>query len=256
MNRVLLVPNPKLNDYQGAVEDVLKVLAGLDVKVFNRGLDNEDDYQLLDECLKDRDILITLGGDGSMLKVASSVYHHDIAMLGINYGGIGYLTSLKKSELAKLSNLKNDDYFIEEKGMLSVSVDSKDYKRVALNDVVILKANINIPIKLYVNESKTYFADGLIIASAVGSSAYSYSAGSPIIKEGQIILTPICPVARSSSYTIFDDDVSFSIRSIRDNRDKAFLSVDGSDSIEIDKDDLIVVKKAVHKLKIVRFKND
>lgn len=256
MNRILLVANPKLSDYKEAINDVLANLKGLAVSVFNRSLNNEEDYELLDNQLKDIDILITLGGDGSMLKVASLAYHHDVALLGINYGGIGYLTSLKKSELNKLSCLKDNDYLIDHRGMLEVVVDSKDYKRVALNDVVILKSNINIPIKLYVNDSKTYFADGLIISTATGSSAYSYSAGSPIIKEGEIILTPICPVGRSSSYTIFDDDVSFSIRSIRDNRDSAFLSVDGSDSIKIDRNDLVLVRKASGKLKIVRFKND
>ena len=255
MNKILLVPNPNLNDYDKAIKDVCDKLSNFEVNIFKHDLSNNDGYKLLDEALRVCDLLITLGGDGSMLKVAEDAYNFDVPLLGINYGGIGYLTSLKKDELFKLNDL-NENYLLEERGMLDVSVDDKDYHHVALNDVVICKSNINIPIKLLVNDDKTYFADGLIVSSATGSSAYSYSAGSPLIKEGQIILTPICPVGRASTYSIYDDDMTFKIRSIRDNRDKAFLSIDGSDSIMVDRNDLIRVEKAKRKLKIVRFKND
>lgn len=254
MNRILLIVNPNLKDFNKALSDVNYELRNHMVTVFDWPLDNENAYKLLDEFLCDVDTVITLGGDGSMLKVAELVYKHDVNLLGINYGGIGYLTSLKKDELSML----NEEYYIEKRGMLDVWVNNGDH-HYALNDAVICKTNINIPVKLKVDDGATisnYFADGLIVSTATGSSAYSYSAGSPIIKEGEIILTPICPVGRSSSYTIFDDDISFSIRSIRDNRDSAFLSVDGSDSIKIDRNDLVLVRKASGKLKIVRFKND
>lgn len=256
MNKILLVPNPNLNDYNKAIKDVCDELSNFKVNIFKHDLSNGDGYKLLDEALKECDLLITLGGDGSMLKVAEDAYNLDVPLLGINYGGIGYLTSLKKNELLRLANLNNNHYYFEEKGMLDVMVVNRDYHHVALNDVVICKSNINIPIKLLVNNDTTYFADGLIISTATGSSAYSYSAGSPLIGEGQTILTPICPVGRSSSYSIYDDDKTFEIRSIRDNRDRAFLSIDGSDSIMVDRNDLIKVKKAIRKLRIVRFKND
>ena len=99
-----------------------------------------------------------------------------------------------------------------------------------------------------------YFADGLIIATPTGSSAYSYSSGGQLlnINENKIILTPICPVARSSTYKIYDDNVTFSIRSCRENRDKALLSVDGSNAYTIFKDDLIKIKKTKYKTRIVK----
>lgn len=252
MNRVLLIVNPNLKDLNKALSDVNYELRDYIVSVFDKALDNEDAYKLLEESLVNVDTVITLGGDGSMLKVAELVYKYDVNLLGINYGGIGYLTSLKKDELSLL----NTDYYIEKRGMLDVCVNNGEH-HYALNDVVICKTNINIPIKLKADDGSTissFFADGIIVSTSTGSSAYSYSAGAPIIEEGKMILTPICPVDRSSHYKIYNDDVVFKINSYRDNRDSAYLSIDGSNSICINKNDIVTVKKAVKKLKIVRFK--
>lgn len=252
MNKTLLIVNPNLKECD--VEDVKKHLNDHNVIVFDDPLDNEDAYHDLDKLMNNVDTVITLGGDGSMLKVAELVYKHDLSLFGINYGGIGYLTSLRKNELDKLK-LESE---IEKRTMLDVWINDGVH-HYALNDVVICKSNINIPIKLKVDDGRSitnYFVDGLIVSSSTGSSAYSYSAGAPIIEEGKLVLTPICPVNRSSHYKIYDDSVSFKINSYRDNRDEAYLSIDGSNSISINKDDYIYVKKASNKLKIVRFKND
>ncbi len=252
MNRVLLIVNPNLKDLNKALSDVNYELRNDVVSVFDKPLDNENAYKLLEDNLVSVDTVITLGGDGSMLKVAELVYKYDLNLLGINYGGIGYLTSLKKDELSLL----NTEYYIEKRGMLEVWVNDGGH-HYALNDVVICKTNINIPIKLKVDDGSTissFFADGIIVSTSTGSSAYSYSAGAPIIEEGKTILTPICPVDRSSHYKIYNDDVVFKINSYRDNRDSAYLSIDGSNSICINKNDIVTVKKAVKKLKIVRFK--
>ena len=252
MNRILLIVNPNLKDLNKAISDVNYELRNYIVNVFNLPLDNKNAYKLLDELLCDVDTVITLGGDGSMLKVAELVYKHDVNLLGINYGGIGYLTSLKKDDLSLL----NAEYYIEKRGMLDVCINDGEH-HFALNDVVICKTNINIPIKLSVDDGNVvsnYFADGIIVSTATGSSAYSYSAGAPLIEEGKTILTPICPVDRGSHYKIYNDDVIFKINSYRDNRDSAYLSIDGSNSICINKNDVVIVKKAYKKLKIVRFK--
>ncbi len=250
MNKILLIVNPNLKDKDNALSAVYNCLNNYEVIVFDKALDKKEAYYKLDLLLNDVDTVITLGGDGSMLKVAEPVYKHGVNLLGINYGGIGYLTSLRKDELDKLSF----DTKIEKRTMLEVrALDDVHY---ALNDVVVCKSNINIPIKLKVDDGtsiNSYFADGLIISTPTGSSAYSYSAGAPIIEEGKIVLTPICPVNRSSHYKIYNDDISFKLNSFRDNRDSAFLSIDGSNSIGVNKDDYIYVKKAPNKLKIVRF---
>lgn len=251
MTRILLIPNPNLSDLDKAINDVACYFD--DYELFIDALDSKEAFKLLDAKLSSFEMVVTLGGDGSMLKVAELVYKHDLCMFGINYGGIGYLTSLKKDELSILNNEK----YITYHSMLDVEIPSKKYKHVALNDVVIFKANVNVPIKLNVfdgQDTNKYFADGLIIATATGSSAYSYSAGGPIIEEGHIILTPVCPVLRSTKYHIYDDKVIFKINSFRDNRDKAYISYDGFNQVKIDKNDIVKVKKAPKYLKIVRFK--
>ena len=258
MNNILIIPNPYVENVDNVISEVTSNLAPLKWEIFPFPLKKREMYQKLEEMLPNFDLVITLGGDGSMLKIVELIYKYDVSLLGINYGGVGYLTSLKKDELSKLKRLNNGEYYIDQRGLLDVSIKDKDYHHVCLNDVVIFKSNINIPIKLKVvsGDAKEYFADGIIISTATGSTAYSYSAGSPIIEEGKIILTPICPVSRSSSYSIYDDNVAFKITSIRDNRDRALVSVDGSDQIDIDKNDLIIVKKALKKLNIVRFDHD
>lgn len=253
MNRILLIPNPNLCDLDKAVKDVTSYFE--DFEVFIDPLETDMAYKCLDEKMNNFDVVVTLGGDGSMLKVVELVYKHGLSMFGINYGGLGYLTSLKKNELDVLRNKT----YIEERSVLEVSIPTLNYKRIALNDAVIFKTNINVPIKLSVDDGSDvceHFADGLIVATSTGSTAYSYSAGGPVIEEGKLILTPISPVLRRSTYKIYNDDVSFKINSIRDNRDKAYISIDGSDQIEIDRDNTVFVKKAPKCLKIVRFEYD
>ena len=229
--------------------------------IFDEYLLNKSDYENLNKIISDYDLLITLGGDGSILKIAQVAAFNNKAILGVNYGGIGYLTSIKKDKLELLKRLDDGEYRVEERSMLEVDVfknKGDEYKHLALNDVVIFKSDINIPIKLEVNDEfclNTYFADGLIVSTPTGSSAYSYSAGAPLldINENKVILTPICPVSRSSTYKIYDDSVLFSIKSCRENRDKALLSVDGASAYLICKDDLIKVKRSKYKTRIVKF---
>ena len=146
MNRILLIPNPNLCDLDKAVKDVTSYFE--DFEVFIDPLETDIAYKCLDEKMKDFDVVVTLGGDGSMLKVVELVYKHNLCMFGINYGGLGYLTSLKKNELDVLRNKT----YIEERSVLEVSIPTLNYKRIALNDAVIFKTNINVPIKLSVDD--------------------------------------------------------------------------------------------------------
>ena len=260
LENVLIIAGPYLKDRFNVLKEVTSFFHNLKWHIFDEYLLNEKDYDDLNKIINDYDLLVTLGGDGSILKVAQVAALNDKLILGINYGGIGYLTSIKRDKLELLKKLDAGEYKVEERTMLEVDIiknNKEENKYLALNDVVIIKSDINIPIKLEVNDDKdinTYFADGLIIATPTGSSAYSYSSGGQLlnINENKIILTPICPVARSSTYKIYDDNVTFSIRSCRENRDKALLSVDGSNAYTIFKDDLIKIKKTKYKTRIVK----
>lgn len=252
MNKVLIIGSPYIKNKDKVLKDVTSNLSGLSWHIFNDVLDNKKAYETLEKIIKDYDLIITLGGDGTMLKISEVVALNNKPIMGINYGGIGYLTSLKKDDISKLKYLAKDKYKIDERIMLEVSLKNKDYKHLALNDVVIGKSDINIPIKLKLKD-EIIFGDGLIIATPTGSSAYSYSAGGVILEpnDSRVIVTPIAPVLRRSKYKIYDEDMKLSIKSIRDNRDKALLSTDGSKAIEIDKNDIVNIKVSKHKTRII-----
>ena len=259
--KALIITGPYLKERFEMLKEVTSFFHNIKWHIFDEYLLNKSDYENLNKIISDYDLLITLGGDGSILKIAQVAAFNNKAILGVNYGGIGYLTSIKKDKLELLKRLDDGEYRVEERSMLEVDVfknKGDEYKHLALNDVVIFKSDINIPIKLEVNDEfclNTYFADGLIVSTPTGSSAYSYSAGAPLldINENKVILTPICPVSRSSTYKIYDDSVLFSIKSCRENRDKALLSVDGASAYLICKDDLIKVKRSKYKTRIVKF---
>lgn len=257
MNSCLIIVSPYIKNKDKVLKDVTDNLNGLMWHIFNDELNNINSYKTLESIINDYDLIITLGGDGSMLKISEVAAKSNVPILGINYGGVGYLTSLKKNELKKLNNLKLDKYKIDERLMLDISIKNNDYHHLALNDCVICKSDINIPIKLELKENNNkelIFADGVVVATPTGSTAYSYSAGGKILKsnDNKIILTPIAPVFRKTKYKIYEDDVKLSLKSIRDNRDKALLSIDGSKAINIDKDDLINIKVSKYKTRIIR----
>lgn len=253
MNSCLIIVSPYIKNKDKVLKDVTNNLDGLKWHIFNDILNNPKSYKTLESIIKDYDFVITLGGDGTMLKIAEVIALANKPILGINYGGVGYLTSLKKDEISKLKLISKNKYKIQDRTMLEVSIKNKNYKHLALNDVVISKCDINIPIKLKL-KNEIIFADGLIVATPTGSSAYSYSAGGVLLKENEskIIVTPIAPVFRKSKCRIYDDTVRLSIKSIRDNRDSALLSTDGSKAIKITKDDLVNIKKSRYKTRIIR----
>jgi len=152
-------------------------------------LKNEQLYELAD-------IIVVIGGDGTIIHSAKKAAEFSKPVLGINAGRVGYLAGLEGNELGKLKNLLSGDYSIKSRMLLSVQIGEKEY--LSLNDAVISKGPvsrmIDITVKLH-GECISYRADGLIAATPVGSTAYSLSAGGPIVDPDldSIILTPICP---------------------------------------------------------------
>jgi NAD+ kinase len=161
---------------------------------------------------EDVDMILTLGGDGTLLGVARQVADKEIPILGVNLGQLGFLTDLEMPDLFPcLEKLLEGDYRIESRMMLDAQImreGSPIKNMIAFNDVVIAKGPISRIIKLetYVDRDymSTYRADGIIVASPTGSTAYSLSAGGPIVNpELEImIVTPICPILYQQSNTI------------------------------------------------------
>src|SRR5919106_5117034 len=149
------------------------------------------------------DLIISLGGDGTLLNIAPLIERPDVPILGVNLGGLGFITEVAAGELESvLTKSLDGDYETEKRMTLEVRVQSKNgkvHKFRVLNDAVIAKGARSriIDLETYIGDDYlcTYRADGLIISTATGSTAYSLAAGGPILEPalGAIVLTPICP---------------------------------------------------------------
>ncbi|MCE5312955.1 MAG: NAD(+)/NADH kinase [Nitrospiraceae bacterium] len=206
------------------------------------------------------DVLMVLGGDGTMLGAARLVSGKGTPILGVNLGSLGFITEVNKDEIREMINrMLSGDYNVEERIMLSVSVNRDGLKvsdNIVLNDAVVNKGALAriIDIETYVNGLyvTTYKADGLIVSTPTGSTAYSLSAGGPILYPTLecITLTPICPHTLTNRPVVVPDSVKVSLRLKADNED-VFLTLDGQTGFSLKKDDTIDICKSPHVTKIV-----
>ena len=158
----------------------------------------------------DAELILVLGGDGTILHAAAVALRHNLPLLGINLGRLGYLASLEPEEISLLSALFHGGYTEKERMTLDVTVrragEESHFDGYALNDVVIDGGGRLADISLYDGDCRIdYRADGLIVATPTGSTAYSLSAGGPVIDEGMeaICVTPICPRSFFSRSLLF-----------------------------------------------------
>jgi len=205
---------------------------------------------------------ITIGGDGTLLNTAREISSAGIPICGINMGQLGFLTEVELPDLAPaLDEIISGNYQIEERLMLDAIIVRQDthiHISSALNDVVISKNGVSrmIKLKLYVNDDFTanYAADGLIIASATGSTGYSLSAGGPIINPQLkvFVLTPICPHTLHAKSLVVSEEEEIKI-TMATNPDDAVLTIDGQSVYNLLPDDVVLVKRAPFRAKFVKF---
>lgn len=210
-------------------------------------------------------IVISIGGDGTILKVSHMAAPAYLPILGINMGTVGFMTELEISELELLDAVFTSNYTIEHRMMLDVEV-IRAGKTIAtycaLNDAVISKGVVSklIEIDLYSNDTNVTFyrADGLIIATPTGSTAYSLSVGGPIIdpKLECICVTPVSPHSfMNSRPMIYSTKNVIKLMTARERDEQVFLTVDGVENIRILYGDEIKIRKSVLTTKLVRIKN-
>lgn len=213
---------------------------------------------------RDMDIIIVLGGDGSILTAARYCMSAGTPILGINLGRLGYMAEMEADELDMLSKLFEGEVQIEERGMLDVSVFRKgerlSNRASALNDAVISNGSIArmIDLELFEDDSliASYRADGLILSTPTGSTAYSMSAGGPIIDPRMdcICVTPICSHSLTARPIVFSDKSSLTVKNICEREKSLFLTLDGRVSFEIYRGDTVKVKKSNFVTRLVRLK--
>ena len=199
------------------------------------------------------DLIVVFGGDGTMLRVARAVCGYNIPILGINIGGLGYLTEVNLNEMINaLGMIIQGNFRTEKRMMLDVVVDRHDEtvgEGTVLNEVVINRANLSriVELETAINDRHlaTFKADGLIIATPTGSTAYSLSAGGPIIfpEQNAMILNPICAHTLTNRPVILPEDVRVKVI-LWTKEQGATLTLDGQVSFTLKSGDTIRVQKS------------
>ena len=208
------------------------------------------------------DMLVCLGGDGTFLKVARKVYKKGLPILGINLGNLGFLTEVDRNDIhLAIEQLFSGKFKIEERMMLEAAILRKGEAPVydiALNDAVITRGAVSriVHVKAYVNDIfvDSFPGDGLIVSSPTGSTAYSLSAGGPIVEPDTnlMLITPICPhILYSRSFVINADSVVKAVVD-EDFHHNAIVSLDGQEGHEIRGGDIVEIRKSPYTIKLIQ----
>ena len=199
------------------------------------------------------DLMLVLGGDGTMIATARMLGDTEVPVLGVNYGGLGYLAEFRIEELySALEAILAGNYGVEKRVMLAVELwrgaEPVTRNRV-LNDVVINKSALAriIEIEAHLNQQfvNSFRADGLIVSTPTGSTAYNLSAGGPVIYPSMnaIVITPICPFTLSNRPIVVPDESLIELRLITQNEDVA-LTLDGQVGFPLKPEDRVVIRKS------------
>lgn len=213
---------------------------------------------------EDLDLLIVLGGDGTLLGIARDINgKYDVPILGVNIGNLGFLSSIEIQDLGEaLNKIKNGQYTIQNRILLECNTDNEDDNKngKALNDVVIARGTLSRMAKFEVYiDNKLYYTfkgDGLIVATPTGSTAYSFSAGGPFVYPDVdvITLTPICPHTRGMQPIVLKSSSEILIKAENYNGE-IYLTFDGQEAREIKDNTSIRIRKSKDLAKILLFDN-
>jgi len=213
---------------------------------------------------KDVELIIVLGGDGTLLNVAREMNKkYSIPIFGINIGSLGFLSSTELTSIDEaIEKLSNNEYSIDNRIMLSseVNLDKLNTIDDAFNDIVIARGTLSRMVKftIYIDKKlyTTFRGDGLIIATPTGSTAYSFSAGGPFIYPNLdlIMLTPICPHTKSMQTMVVSGDSLIEVIPENDE-EEIYLTVDGQKAIEVGQRDRITIKRSEKHVGVILLKD-
>lgn len=190
-----------------------------------------------DRFFSEPDVIIALGGDGTILRVARNCAATGVPIIGINLGRIGYMAELELDELSMLDRLFTDDFQIEKRMLIEVEVG--DERLFALNEAVLGGDSVFriVEIELWCGKNKVnrYRADGLIAATPTGSTAYSMSAGGSVVDPGleAIMITPICSHSLNATPLVFSAESELTMKNVTSRAEKLYLNLDGCEIREL-----------------------
>lgn len=209
----------------------------------------------------DSDLIVVLGGDGTMISTARLIGDAEVLVLGINYGSLGYLTDFLIEEMySALDSIFEGNFEIDRRVMLSVEHRREDKmlaKGRVLNDVVVNKAALARIIEIEANLNghfvNSFRADGLIVATPTGSTAYNLSAGGPIVYPSMnaIVLTPICPFTLTNRPIVIPDTAEIELKLLNEN-EGVVLTLDGQTGYPMKGGDIVAIRKSKTTLNLVQ----
>ena len=273
MKHVILTPNPYRDKGFQTVRSAIQILkdAGMEPKVclpfeVDRSFELPRDirFHRLDREIHNTELVICFGGDGTILHMAKTATRKNVPILGVNIGTLGFMAELESSELELLGKLATDEYTLDKRMMLDVVVQrDRDiiFHDIGLNDVAITKGSVAriayLGVKIDDVEAMQCGGDGIIVATPTGSTAYSLSAGSPIVEPEakNILITPICAHDVMSRCIVASDRRVITVELVKNARRNANLSVDGGKALRLNMGDVATIKKSQLETKLVRLKD-
>lgn len=250
----------------GRVDEIMIPVAYKERILRSQNHRKEFSYRTPEEIYASAELVIALGGDGAMLDVARRSAPAEIPILGINMGRIGYMTEMEMDELDLLDRVFDGNYRLDERTMLRAEVLSSSgqtkFSGYALNEATITNGSAARIVDLELSDGDeliyTYRADGLLVATPTGSTAYSLSAGGPIVdpKLSCFCVTPICPHSLLARPLVFPDTATLKIRNICNREKVLHLTLDGRGTFDLYYGDVVQITRASRSVKLLRMKDE
>lgn len=262
---IAVVPNQVKNENNTLAKTVAERLAalGADVRVVCCEVSLPTMAQLT-EALTGCDMAVAIGGDGTIVHVAKAAAQAKCPVLGINAGRVGFLAGLEADELDALPSLLSGEYTIDQRALLEVTIhtDKGAVTRYAMNEAVIARGGlsrlVDVTVQADGGEVLSCRGDGVIIATPTGSTAYSLSAGGPVVDPSVdcVLLTPVCPHSLESRPRIWPSHVVLTAAATAADGSPAYVTVDGEENIPLSKEDTVTIHRADKTVRLLQLRRD
>ena len=269
LKKVILCPNPYRDAQLRVAREAKRVLdeAGCPnvVCLPFRNQEKIEGFGLaiepLQQELRGADLIVACGGDGTILHLSKTAAHRDVPVLGVNLGSLGFMAELESKDLARLRDLCNGKYDVESRMMLDVNVlrDGRViYSNLALNEALIARGNVSRVIRLKISTEQGKLVDiagdGVIVASPTGSTAYSLSAGGPVVEPTarNFIVSPICAHSVHANAYVLSSERVITVQTEKNSYKPVLLSVDGGRAFSLRSGDCVEVRRSKFDTKLVR----
>ncbi len=253
--------DPQLNNLHSVITEIQKLGCNYAVSSCDDAM-NQESFCTVDEVFADADLVLTLGGDGTLLRAAPYAVKYHVPLLGINLGHLGFLAEMEQNEIPDLSAILSGELSLSGRILLDVNVLRGGKcigSAVALNDAVI--KSLGKPAQIVISDDEgellEYFCDGFILSTPTGSTAYSMSAGGPILEphSNGIVATPICPHTLGSRSVVFGGcQEKLYVRVSNADFVDINLHCDGAELMTLKSEDIVTISRHKEPLQLVKLK--